>query len=109
MAPLMSRPARHDILLGNLPDGTRVTIPAYGHNVLVAGASQAGKTTLMAGFLERLLEKGYQFCLIDPEGDYEELGDAVVLGGPKARPSVDDVLTVLANPDRSAVVNLTGL
>src|SRR5207248_2239980 len=82
LASLAAPVSRNDILLGSLPDGTPVSIPAYGHNVLVAGASQAGKTTLMAGFLERLLEKGYQFCLIDPEGDYEELGDAVVLGGP---------------------------
>jgi len=108
LATFAAAVTRHDILLGSLPDGTPITIPAYGHNVLVSGGSQAGKTTLMAGFLERLLEKKYQFCLVDPEGDYEELGDAVVLGGPKARPSLDDVLTVLANPDRSTVVNLTG-
>ena len=48
-----------------------VCIRAYGSSLLVAGASGSGKSTFVAGFLESLIEKHYQVCLIDPEGDYD--------------------------------------
>ena len=48
-----------------------MTLPPYGVNVLVAGTSGSGKSTLATGLLERLAEQDYQFCIVDPEGDYE--------------------------------------
>jgi hypothetical protein len=56
--------------------------------------------------VERLAEKGYQFCLIDPEGDYESFATAVVLGSGERAPSVDEVVDVLGEPDVSVIVNL---
>ena len=47
---------------------------------------------------ERLGEKGYQFCVIDPEGDYEGLEGALVLGDRQQAPSVEQVLHALASP-----------
>jgi hypothetical protein len=60
-------------------------------------------------FLERLEEQGYQFLIIDPEGDYSQFSGAVALGDDERAPSVSEVLDVLAKPDQNAAVNLTGV
>jgi hypothetical protein len=54
-------------------------------------------------------EHRYQFCIIDPEGDYERFQPAVALGNSQRAPSVEEVLQVLKNPTANAVVNLVGL
>jgi len=100
---------RHHILLGDREDGKEEHISPYEHNILIAGSSGGGKSTLATGLLERLAEQQYQFCVIDPEGDYENLPDAVALGNPQRVPSVDEVLQLLARPESNAVVNLLGL
>ncbi|HLK48989.1 MAG TPA: HAD family hydrolase [Bryobacteraceae bacterium] len=100
---------RHDILLGRSGEGNQVSFPVYGRNLLIAGSSGGGKSSITSSFVERLLEAHYQVCVIDPEGDYKELGDAVVLGEPKSPPTVEAALTVLEKPERSAVLNLVGL
>src|SRR5262245_37702860 len=100
---------RHHILLGTRPDGREEFIPPYGINLLLAGSSGGGKSTLATGLLERLAERHYQFCVIDPEGDYETLECAIVLGTSERAPSVDEVLHLVENPDNNAVINLVGL
>src|SRR5439155_22297171 len=66
-------------------------------------------STAAIGILERLCETGYQFCLVDPEGDYEGFEHAVILGDGKRAPSVDEVLHLLKNPNESGVVNMLGI
>ena len=68
------------IVLGKPTDCSAVQLSPYGHNMLVAGPSGCGKSTLTAGIIERLIEKDYQVCVIDPEGDYGTLRDVVALG-----------------------------
>jgi HAD superfamily hydrolase (TIGR01484 family) len=99
----------HKLLLGKRPDGSEVAIRPYGKNLLVAGTSGGGKSTLAMGFLERLEEQGYQFLIIDPEGDYSQFSGAVALGDDQRPPNVSEVLDVLAKPDQNAAVNLTGV
>jgi hypothetical protein len=108
--------ARHRVLLGvSKPaaheDGKarEVSIDAYGSNVLVAGPSSSGKSRVATAILERLMEQGYQLCLVDPEGDYERFDQTVCLGSPARAPSVDEVMQLLAKPEENAVVNLLGL
>jgi hypothetical protein len=101
--------ARHHVLLGTRPDGAEVKLPPFGPALLVAGSSGGGKSTLTTGLLERLAEKGYQFCVADPEGDYAELGGAVVLGDPEHPPTADAALIVLEQPDVNLVVDLVGV
>ena len=103
------RLTRHHILLGTRQDGTEVRVRPYGMNLLLAGTSGSGKSTLATGFLERLAEAGYQFCVIDPEGDYENCEAAIVLGDDQRAPSLAEVLQLLARPDQNAVINLLGL
>jgi hydroxymethylpyrimidine pyrophosphatase-like HAD family hydrolase len=101
--------AHDELLLGHGPDSEDVSIPAYGDNVLVAGTSGAGKSTFATGFIERLIEKQYQVCIIDPEGDYSTLDEIVTLGSRLRAPHVSEILDVLAEPATNLVVNLLGI
>jgi hydroxymethylpyrimidine pyrophosphatase-like HAD family hydrolase len=101
---------RHQILLGErVPDGAPAIVDAHGPNILVAGPSGSGKSTTSTAIIERLIDKGYQLCLIDPEGDYESFEGTVCLGTPEHAPSVDEVAQLLAHPHENAVVTLLGL
>ena len=103
------RVQRRAILLGAREDGTQVSIAPAGMNLLVAGSSGSGKSSLANGMLERLAEHGYQYCVIDPEGDYEDLPRAIVFGSAERAPSMPEIDTALAKPDANIVVNLVGL
>lgn len=99
---------RHQILLGT-KDNSEVHLQPYGASLLIAGTSGGGKSTLATGVLERLAEQGYQFCIIDPEGDYEGFEGAVVLGDSHQPPNVTEVLDLLNKPDQNVVINLLGV
>jgi HAD superfamily hydrolase (TIGR01484 family) len=105
LAELEPRLTRRRIALGTAGE-EEVWLPPYGVNLLLAGTSGSGKSTLATGLLERLAEQDYQFCIVDPEGDYEGFQDAVVLGDADRAPLVKEVIELLDRPDRNAVVNL---
>lgn len=88
---------------------TSVTIDPYEGNVLICGTSGSGKSTITNGLLERLCKRGYQYAIIDPEGDYVADEHAVVLGAPKRAPLVAEILDVLKSPDDNVVANLLGI
>ena len=91
------------------PIARRSCCEPHGTSVLLVGSSGSGKSTLAAGILERLAEGEYQFCVIDPEGDYSELEGPIVLGDSQREPSVAEVFDVLAQPGQNVVVNLLGI
>jgi HAD superfamily hydrolase (TIGR01484 family) len=101
--------ARHRIFIGWRPDGTEWRIPPHGTSLLLSGKPWSGKTTFATAFLERLIEQNYQFCIVDPEGDYHKFEGAVVLGDTHQAPSVDEVVEVLRKSDQNAVVSLLQL
>lgn len=100
---------QHWILLGKRADGSAVQLSPYGHNILVAGPSGSGKSTLAAGIIERLIDKDYQVCIVDPEGDYGTLRDVVALGNQWRAPNINEVLSVLEDPKINLSVNLLGI
>ncbi len=104
-----ARLERHALVLGVAADGAEVRVAAYGESVLLAGPSGSGKSNLATALVERLAASGRQYVVVDPEGDYGQLEGTVVLGERGHAPSGDEVLTVLARPERSAVVNLLGV
>jgi HAD superfamily hydrolase (TIGR01484 family) len=106
VAPRLSR---HWILLGRTVDNRPFYLEPYGTSWIVAGPSGAGKSTLVLAIVERLIKGKYQVCLIDPEGDYEELGQFVTLGGPDRVPGVSEVSEVLKYNGISLAVNLLGV
>lgn len=108
LAGLMADAERHRILVGSAPHGD-VSMAPVRENVLLAGSSGSGKSTLANGILERLAQRGYQFVIIDPEGDYESFEGAIVFGNAQRGPTVAEVLSALDNPDAQIVINLIGL
>jgi hydroxymethylpyrimidine pyrophosphatase-like HAD family hydrolase len=102
------KPTRDGLPLGT-HDGVDVTLPPYGPGLLIVGPSASGKSTVATSILETLAARKYQFCILDPEGDYESFDGPVVLGGPQRAPAADEVLRLLANPEENVVVSLTGL
>jgi HAD superfamily hydrolase (TIGR01484 family) len=99
----------HLIPIGRRSDGTMASIPAYGHNILIAGPSGSGKSTVTAGFVERLLHQAYQVCVIDPEGDYGTLQDVITLGNRDHAVTVNEVLAIIEDPKITLNVNLLGI
>ena len=69
----------HGLLLGSNASQT-VHLTPSGGNVLIAGKSGIGKSTLAIALTERMVEKRFQFCVFDPEGDYDDLENAVSVG-----------------------------
>ena len=76
---------------------------------MIAGPSGSGKTTLATSLLEQLVKNGYQFCLLDPEGDYEGFEGPVEMGGAARPPDPNEIIKVLQQPDRSVSANLLSL
>jgi hydroxymethylpyrimidine pyrophosphatase-like HAD family hydrolase len=107
LAELAPRLARHAIPLGHV-DGKERGLDPYGANVLLAGESGGGKSSLATGLIERLSGRGYQYCVIDPEGDYGNL-DCVSFGRADQPPDIEQVLKLLSEPDENCVVNLYGI
>jgi HAD superfamily hydrolase (TIGR01484 family) len=97
-----------ELTLGTRSDGP-LTIQAYGQRLLLCGTSGSGKSTLTTAFLEQLSAKRYQFCLVDPEGDYDSLPGAVVVGSEQQVPRADEVLELLTTNENSVIVNLLGI
>jgi energy-coupling factor transporter ATP-binding protein EcfA2 len=73
--------------------------------VLIAGSSGIGKSTLATALTERFVESGFQFCVFDPEGDYDGLEGAVRLGDGSSAPTKAQVLDLIAKADSNVVIN----
>ena len=89
--------------------GKPIGLSPFRASALVVGTSGGGKSTVVAGLVERLRAANYNFCIIDPEGDYDSVESAVVLGKPEHAPTVDECLQLLSKPDQNAVINLLGV
>lgn len=104
LANLDAKLTRHYLEIGKQADGSAFSISPYGNNILLAGTSGCGKTTLAAAFIGNLINKKYQFCLIDPEGDYQDLGGAITIGDSNQPPLIDHVIKVLTQTAENAIV-----
>ena len=102
-------PDRHRILLGKIDADQDVYIQPLNRNILLAGISGGGKSTLATGLIERFIDKGYQVCIIDPEGDYQTFEQTVVLGNAQQISTSAEVLTALSNPEQNLIINLMGV
>lgn len=106
LSELETKLVRHDLKIGSEEDGKLVVLKPYRSTILVAGPSGSGKSGVAHALIERLVDSRYQFCLIDPEGDLQELDKAVVLGNAQRAPTLDEIMHLLQNPSENAVVNL---
>jgi len=71
--------------------------------------SGGGKSTVATGLLERFLDGGFQFCVIDPEGDYAERENTVSLGDAKHEPRLEEAVELLRHVKENLVINLLGV
>lgn len=109
LASLEPKLSRHRLLLGHDESGKEYCLRPYDSRIAVAGPSGGGKSTTVSAIVERLLEKRYQACVIDPEGDYDDLEQFVTLGGPDRVPAISEILEVLKKPENSLSINLLGI
>jgi HAD superfamily hydrolase (TIGR01484 family) len=99
---------RHRIPIGKTVDGSELALEGYGASALICGTSGSGKSTVAKGLIERIHERGYSYCVIDPEGDYAGLPDAVSLGTAEHAPGIDEAMQLLEQR-ANATFNLLGL
>jgi hypothetical protein len=98
-------PERHGVQLGIDRAGEEVYIEPHRGGILIAGSSGIGKSTLATALTERMAERGFEFCVLDPEGDYDELENAVSVGDNKAPPNVNEGLNLLRKAEGNVVIN----
>ena len=77
--------------------------------MLIAGTSGIGKSTLATALTERFTEKDFQFCVFDPEGDYDGLENAVVVGDGEVAPIKEQALQLMEQGDTNVVVSTLAL
>ena len=106
---LPSPSTKRQVPLGKTPDANAIGLNPFGTFALVSGQSGSGKSTLVSGLVERLTDRGYQVCLIDPEGDYEEAESFRSTGGAGHAPSLDHLDKALRDADSQVAVNLVGV
>jgi len=95
-------------MLGVTADSSALCLDAFAAT-LITGPSAAGKSSLVRALLEQMHELAFQYCVIDPEGDYAQVPDAMVIGEERQAPRLADVVGLLKKPDVSVVVNLLAI
>ena len=101
-------PHRNGIRLGEDDVGVAWLEPHRG-TALIAGSSGSGKSTVATALTERMVERSFQFCIFDPEGDYDGLEHAVSVGDARTPPKQTEVLQLLKDLGTNVVVNMQGL
>ena len=107
VAELVDRLLATDLVeLDARPTAPRVALVADGEgqvlyapqreSLLITGQSGGGKSTLVLGLLERIAARGFQWCVLDPEGDYEGTEGAVQEGTAENQPEAAQVWTCCA-------------
>jgi hydroxymethylpyrimidine pyrophosphatase-like HAD family hydrolase len=109
---VMATPARHSVTLGTTDDGLKTTFPTSGVNAVISGDPRSGKSWIAGLIAEQLVEQGYRICVIDPEGDYAQIGrrpKIVTLGDELPLPPPQAVVRLLNTEPLSLVLALSSL
>jgi HAD superfamily hydrolase (TIGR01484 family) len=101
-------PSRHGLLAGVDRTGNEVYL-GPNRNVLIVGASGSGKSRFTKLLTERMVEKQFEFCVIDPEGDYDGLQNAVSISDGSAAPRAEEALKLLRETGVNVVINILAL
>jgi HAD superfamily hydrolase (TIGR01484 family) len=118
VAELIERIVREDAqLLPAARGGILTSTDRNGDNIylrpqesmLIAGGSGSGKSRFVTLLAERMIDQQQEFCIIDPEGDYETLDGALAVGNDQTPPSVEETIRLLTRRDLSVVVSTIAL
>lgn len=101
-------PARRGLLAGIDRNGAAVYLEP-DDLVLLVGNSGCGKSRYVTLLTERMVEKGLEFCVVDPEGDYLTLENAVTIGGLREPPATEESLRLLLQAGINVVINTMAL
>ena len=96
---------RHAIVPGWTRDGEPLLLGLSAGGVLIAGQSGIGKSTIATALTEQMFEQGLEFCVFDPEGDYSELANAIVIGDAKTVPNLGEAERLLRSLSANVVLN----
>jgi HAD superfamily hydrolase (TIGR01484 family) len=102
-------PERNGISIGVDAQGGAVYLEVQHGSVLIAGQSGIGKSTLATALTERMADRGFEFCVFDPEGDYVDLENAIVIGDAKTPPSIEEAQKLIEKASVNLVVNTQGV
>jgi hydroxymethylpyrimidine pyrophosphatase-like HAD family hydrolase len=105
----MIPPERHGLSVGRYADGREALLEPHRGSVLITGRSGIGKSTLATALTERMVEKQFEFCVFDPEGDYDGLQNAVSIGDADTPPKAEDALEILLKADVNVAINTQAL
>jgi hypothetical protein len=100
------------VTLGKTTEGAEVTLLNSGTNVVVSGDPRSGKSWIAGLLAEQLIAEGYQICIIDPEGDYAQLGGRskfMTFGHDLALPSPQATTRLLNTGPLSLILTLSSL
>jgi hydroxymethylpyrimidine pyrophosphatase-like HAD family hydrolase len=109
---IVATPKRRAVLLGTTSDGSEVRLPNSGANVLISGDPRSGKSWIAGLLSEQLIEEGYKICIVDPEGDYAQMGQrprVVTFGHDLPLPSPAAAARLLSSEPLSMVLTLSAL
>ena len=113
-SPPITRLSKYQFNVGRKLDGNPLRIDPHllvNGNTGIVGSSNTGKSWLAGLLGERLLQKGYQICIVDPEGDYTALRafpHTLLLGGKESRlPRPVDILTLSEYTSVSLILDLS--
>ena len=72
--------------------------------MIIAGGSGSGKSHFAILLTERMSDRGFEFCVIDPEGDYAHLDDTVYLGDDRHVAPVEAAVRLVRHPGVNLVM-----
>ena len=107
---IIPSPQRRAVTLGKTTEGAEALLPNSGTNVVISGDPRSGKSWIAGLLAEQLIAEGYQICIIDPEGDYAQLGErskVVAFGHDLALPSPQATTRLLSTA--SLILTLSSL
>lgn len=101
-------PGRRGLFIGSDHNGKEIFVEP-DHTVLIAGNSGSGKSSFATLLTERMVKKDFEFCVIDPEGDYLELEGAVTIGDIHQGPAAEEALRLLLLAGVNVVISILAL
>jgi hypothetical protein len=103
-------PSRLEIRLGADASGTSIGFQPYGPNLLFAGKTGAGDNTIVRRVIDQLVDRVYQFCLLNLGRDREAVGDAIELGSADRAPDPAEIAKILEQqPKQNVLSHLSGI
>lgn len=109
LAEVDAATGRPRVALATDQAGDPVCHAPHRESVLVTGISGSGKSTFSLGLLERTAAAGLQWCVLDPEGDYEHTEGAVTEGSASAPPDPVQVLDLLRKTGKGVVAGMLAI